>query len=491
MSGGPRGQSGSVPASGLHSWVRALWLLQLLAPLVLLWYVWLRHRHGFALDSAWTLVAAASALWLFVGSGLLVIASGRRWMEVRARELLLAFGSVGLLAVLADAALSLTGAVPTFHDLYSHYSLHYQSAAFSLGRLEPNQVLAVPGGPRIEINSRGYRGPEIAVPKPAGVYRILFLGGSQVFDQYGDNWPVRVGEQLSISDQPVDVINAGTPSHRTVDSVGKLLTEIWTWEPDAVVLCQAWNDIKYFTRLTPETTYADLYRPLPEDWRKEPSWFDQVLGVSSFYRLGRTRVYRITHGSEGEARRRLEGAPYRDDRASAVDPGVARAVTPRIDSGVGGDDDANGAIEANLVEGSVISESAVKQYELGLEMICELAAAVGARPVLCTQPRLPTSDSRAQDREKTSYDYVGLDHDEIVRAFAICDLLVERVAERHDAVLLDLNARLSGRSELFADHIHFNQAGSTEAARVVAEELRALLLETPSPTGLRAGGKTP
>jgi hypothetical protein len=400
-------------------------------------------------------MAGVSALWLLAGIAMLAISGGRRWMQARARELCLAFGSVGLLAVLADVGLSVSGAVPTFHDLYSHYSLHYQPSAFSLGRLEPNQVLEVPGEPRLEINSRGYRGPEIAVPKPEGVYRILFLGGSQVFDQNGENWPVRVGELLSTPDRPVDVINAGTPSHRTVDSVGKLFTELWTWEPDAVVLCQAWNDIKYFTRLTPETTYADLYRPLPDDWRKDPSWFDQVLGVSSFYRLGRTRAYRITHGSEGETRRKVQRAAHRDGR------------------------------------GSVISASAVKQYELGLEMVCEIAAAVGARPVLCTQPRLPTVESSAQDREKTSYDYVGLDHHEIVRAFAICDSLIEQVATRRHALFLDLNAQLSGRSGLFTDHIHFNQAGSTEAARVVAEELRTRLLERPGPTELRAGGETP
>lgn len=133
----------------------------------------------------------------------------------------------------------------------------------------------------------------------------------------------------------------------------------------------------------------------------------------------------------------------------------------------------------------------MRQYELGLEMICKLAAAIGASPVLCTQPRLPTSDSDAQDREKTSYDYVGLDHDETVRAFEICDSLIESVATRRQAVFLDLNARLSGRSDLFADHIHFNQAGSTEAARVVAEELRARLLERTGPAELRAGGETP
>lgn len=450
--------------SRVYSWTRALWIAQLVVPAVLLSYALLRRHYAVALGPHWTAIAIVCGAWLLAGIAVLAAPAGRSWMRARARELLLALGSVAVVALIADVALSLTGIVPTFHDLYSNYSLHYRAGAFTLGRLEPNQVLEVPGGPRLEINSRGYRGPEPAIPKPSGTFRIVFLGGSQVFDQNGDNWPIRVGERLSTPERPVDVINAGIPSHRTVDSIGKLLTELWTWEPDVVVLCQAWNDIKYFTRLSPDATYAELYRPMPEDWRKEPSWIDQVLGASSFYRLARTRMYRITHGNEGEARRRDVA---RETPGEA--PISARASGQRASR--------------------TFSEWAVRQYALDVEMICDIAASVGARAVLCTQPRLPTAASTADERAKISYDYVGMSHDEILEAFAICDRVIEEVASRKQAVFLDLSELLSGRSDLFADHIHFNEAGSAEAARVVADGLQTLLFADSG--DVESGGDTP
>ena len=49
------------------------------------------------------------------------------------------------------------------------------------------------------INERGYRGQTFAVPKPKGTIRIVFLGGSAVFDTHapeGRDWPHLVEEEL-------------------------------------------------------------------------------------------------------------------------------------------------------------------------------------------------------------------------------------------------------------------------------------------------------
>lgn len=61
----------------------------------------------------------------------------------------------------------------------------------------------------IAVNSRGLRGPEIAYPKAAGIYRILALGDSFTFGQgveFDDAWP----EMLEARTGPgTEVLNAG------------------------------------------------------------------------------------------------------------------------------------------------------------------------------------------------------------------------------------------------------------------------------------------
>ncbi|MCZ7584890.1 MAG: hypothetical protein M5R36_17015 [Deltaproteobacteria bacterium] len=53
---------------------------------------------------------------------------------------------------------------------------------------------------RVSINSFGFRGPERSAEKPAGVFRILVEGGSNVYGQGlndEDTWPARLEERLN------------------------------------------------------------------------------------------------------------------------------------------------------------------------------------------------------------------------------------------------------------------------------------------------------
>lgn len=416
------------------SWPLALWGAHLLVPAAGLGYVILTARLGGALGRANTLLLLVSVVWLLVGLGILLAPAGRDLLRRRRREvgLLLATSLVG--AIVLDAGLTLSGVVPTYETLASRYTLRYRPATLVQGRLQPSQVLELPDRPRIEINRHGFRGPEIPVPKSPGTTRVLFLGGSQVFDQNGENWPIEVGRLLTRSGYPVDVVNAGVPAHRTLDSVGKLLSGLWMLEPDVVVLCQAWNDLKYFTRLHPDRSYEDLFSPSPHEWGFAPTGAERLLGVSSVYRLLRTRLVDRQVGAEGERW-----------RASA---------------------------------GSSVTVWGPRQYRIGVEAVCDLARNLDARMVLCTQPRLPVSDSPPEVRARIGYEYVGLDHAGLVAAFEICDRVVTEVAAARGLPLLDLDQALSGRPELFDDHIHFNRDGGPAAARIVADGLRPIIADS-------------
>ena len=103
------------------------------------------------------------------------------------------------------------------------------------------------------INEFGYRGPSFSVSKPEGTRRIIVLGGSAVFDPNADGWPHLTQDFLKTTGhENVEVINAGVPGHASFDSLGRLYSQIWTFEPDYVLVYHGWNDIKYFKTLARE-----------------------------------------------------------------------------------------------------------------------------------------------------------------------------------------------------------------------------------------------
>jgi hypothetical protein len=59
---------------------------------------------------------------------------------------------------------------------------------------------------KIQINSHGFRGPEILVPKPPGTIRLAFLGSSTTYDLYVGNastWPHLVTQAIQAAYPPV------------------------------------------------------------------------------------------------------------------------------------------------------------------------------------------------------------------------------------------------------------------------------------------------
>jgi hypothetical protein len=103
---------------------------------------------------------------------------------------------------------------------------------------------------------------------------------------------------------------------------------------------------------------------------------------------------------------------------------------------------------------------------LNLRLIADAARDIGAEPILITQARLVAEANGAAERQTIPYDYVGLSHEGLLRAFGDCDQAAYRVAADKKVKLLDLR-RLDGRGELFADHVHTSAAGSQAIASAV------------------------
>ncbi len=158
-----------------------------------------------------------------------------------------------MLAVFAVLALLVEGAARVRHRLqygtFSRVYLYERDEATGL-------MTPVPGHrtERLSIDSRGFRNPELDVPKPAGRTRIAFLGASTTFcaEASGDEatWPHLVVERLRAAypEREFDFVNAGVGGYTVEFSRKNLALRVAPLQPDLIVVYHAINDISKDTR---------------------------------------------------------------------------------------------------------------------------------------------------------------------------------------------------------------------------------------------------
>ena len=97
-------------------------------------------------------------------------------------------------------------------------------------------------------NALGFRGEEISLVKPEGVYRIVAVGGSTTYsvdvEDYRDSYPYQLGDYLRASgfDQ-VEVINAGVGSYASYHNFINIQFRVLPLQPDLIIVYQGYNDV--------------------------------------------------------------------------------------------------------------------------------------------------------------------------------------------------------------------------------------------------------
>jgi lysophospholipase L1-like esterase len=131
--------------------------------------------------------------------------------------------------------------------VYSWYfRTAYERYNTATGRLElvPNLQTAIPGGPRIRINSKGFVGVEFSDVKPAGIYRVFAVGDSCTF---AGDWDVSysafLGKMLNADRPRYEVINAGIEGSNSEYALGQIRDDILKYSPDLVTIYIGWNDL--------------------------------------------------------------------------------------------------------------------------------------------------------------------------------------------------------------------------------------------------------
>jgi hypothetical protein len=176
------------------------------------------------------------------------MSSGRSPLRTRMKELALVGAALVASLLLAELVLRLIGvSYPVFIRTDPIRGTAHIEGAKGWYRSE--------GESWVEINRDGLRGPEVAVEKPAGTFRIALLGDSYIeavqvpFDQ-------TVGEVLerrlaALRGSRVEVLNFGVGGYGTTQELLTLQQKVWKYAPDLILLAvTTGNDI------------SDNYRPL-------------------------------------------------------------------------------------------------------------------------------------------------------------------------------------------------------------------------------------
>ncbi len=356
---------------------------------------------------------------IVVGGPLLVLAAGEAWVRATREPLDLA---------------ALTGRAPAPHIM----ARGHQVAAFEAyrGRAGAYGIKTV--------NSHGFIStPEIAVARDSGTVRVVFLGGSstagtgKIFLPDSVTWPTQVAALLRRRHPGLrlEYINAALAGYTSFESYGRLWSRLRFYRPDVLVVMHGWNEMYYFTagamdsiafwRTRPDGSWS--FDPLPVR-RPEyaPRWFDPLLVRSQL--LTRLRI-RFTAPVDGEW--------------------DARAARP--------------AVLADHYD-----RRGLEVWRANLRLIQGAARAMDAELFVIRQPTLIVPGLAEAERARADYYLHGFDHDAHVDAFRGIYRVIEDEIPADRIIALD---SLSGRPDLFADHVHPTPEGS----RVFAEAVTAAI----------------
>jgi len=112
------------------------------------------------------------------------------------------------------------------------------------------------GHVRVEVNAKGLRGPEVAWEKPAGVFRVLYLGDSVTFgyglERVEDTYPYLVGAELEQRlGRSVETVDSGVGGWSPWQESAYLRREGLRYQPDLIVVGFVLNDVTEQLSLIP------------------------------------------------------------------------------------------------------------------------------------------------------------------------------------------------------------------------------------------------
>ena len=280
----------------------------------------------------------------------------------------------------------------------------------------------------IGVNSLGFRGPEIPLPKPSGTIRLAFLGGSTTWCAEVSNdeatWPHLVTRNLQgkFPDWNFDYVNGGVPGYSTIESTKNLLGRVQKTNPDLIFIYHATNDLSYDTRKMAMTQGVFSGKPENPSWLAKYSiaWFLIEKNIALWSKkqqviLDNSRLLNFEPSElSGDFKRRLK---FLIQKSKEVAPLVAIATFSH-------------------------------QYR---------------------RTQSPEEQMRAAE---TSIFYMPyMNPDRLLMAFEEYNKVIREVAKEASIILIEDEESIPGDNIHFNDSVHFKDAGSQQMARRVLDGL--------------------
>lgn len=161
-------------------------------------------------------------------------------------------------------------------------------------------------------NSLGFRGPEVAVPKPAGRLRVVCMGESTTYctgiADDAATYPARLQAHLvrAHPELEIEVVNAGVGGYTSIENILRCLFHVTPLEPDVIVYYYTHNDV-----------HARRMPGLSRDYREySRSWYEPWLGGDILSWIGHRWV--LASGDIGRIVRRDYERRWRRPRAEGI-----------------------------------------------------------------------------------------------------------------------------------------------------------------------------
>ena len=286
------------------------------------------------------------------------------------------------------------------------------------------------GGQRFRINALGMRGPELAVEKAPGTYRVLCLGGSTTFgtgvSEDRKTYPARLEHYLNEAAPAgvrYEVGNCGMTGYTTAENLINLALRLVDLDPDAIVIYAAANDARPIQASGFRSDYAHYRR----------SWAVTEITPLDEWLLRNVRVYAwATRGLNPEEQHGALGH---------------RTFVPDWR-------------ELHVPSSQGVPAEGIDTFFRNLGHMVAIARDHGIQPVLSTF-------AVCGERQKP-------DEEDFQETVAAINARLPAFAAERDLPLLDIAGALDEQCELFDDWMHMNDAGSDAHGQRAAEEAQRL-----------------
>jgi lysophospholipase L1-like esterase len=284
------------------------------------------------------------------------------------------------------------------------------------------------GAPPIEINSRGFVGPEFREPRAPGVTRIVTVGDSCTFGQGSgvETYPQQLSLRLNGHSEPphYQVINAAIEGLNSELALRRFETKVAPLKPDIVTVYLGWNDLMKF----------------------DPSG-------------------QVEHPGLGIIARAIDQLWL----VKAMRKVIFYSVRPNVSAPATGPASRTGAFR----------DYRPSVFENNLHKIIQAARADGAKVAVMTLPSVVSADMTPDDLRRAnvvfpyySSAYAVGDYVDLIAAY---NGSIRTVARAEGVQLVDLADEIDGRPDrrkLFLDTMHANQRGRELIADILAQHLR-------------------